>query len=749
MNQIFFFKERQIRCMFKRCFLVLACFVSVLLAGTTNKIESTWQNFAIPFPIHTATLFNEMLFVGTDAGVRAVNTSGESVLFTSKDGLEASDIAIVIASKEKLFAVSRTGIIAEYQKQQGRFTVINRSFEEQKINAQSNLAVLQNNVLVIAFKNKLVFFDTKEKSSIITLSAIGESRLENSPITSILATPDSLYLGIGNVLYARAMSWENLKADKLLANPLSWKSQKITLPSSEKNASIKRIEKQESGIQVFSSDKNYTYSAKKFHIHQTSFTSNADTAKVTWIFSQNGNEYFFVGSNYIGFGKEKVKDFSEYAVYKLGASYEITTLPEGNIVAAGLNSQLSYSAAGKFSEPVRTNTAGWSNEIDGPAHLIKALAVLPTGETFYSVWGLGFTVLKHYSSEETITTVTGFSESCMENYQTNFLVIPSAIAAPDGSGFLVTYWGQNGYGLAYVDLFGDVYCLKQAGSQSFSGALTAREIADGNWEIFVASGATGSLNGTGKIEHYILKNPSKSGNSLQVIEKAMIQTPEHGYPTDLTFSPDGALWATTYSTVGFWESGDSLREPHRITQFTPSAISSLAIDPTGNIWVGTIGSGVYQLKRKQKSADTLSAVRYRVRNGLLSDIVYDLALDSISGSIWFVGDLGITQLTRKDLRAADSFMSEASNQKVKVYPNPFRPKIHDKLIFDYVSEKARVSIFNAGGKLVYSTAGESLVGGRLEWNGRDASGNLVAPGVYRYLIQKGDDTKTGRLIIIH
>ena len=71
------------------------------------------------------------------------------------------------------------------------------------------------------------------------------------------------------------------------------------------------------------------------------------------------------------------------------------------------------------------------------------------------------------------------------------------------------------------------------------------------------------------------------------------------------------------------------------------------------------------------------------------------------------------------------------------------------VIFENISEDASVLIYNAGGHLVRSFRGSDLLGGRLEWDGRDRSGNLVAPGVYHYFIVKGSKKKTGKLLIVH
>lgn len=155
------------------------------------------------------------------------------------------------------------------------------------------------------------------------------------------------------------------------------------------------------------------------------------------------------------------------------------------------------------------------------------------------------------------------------------------------------------------------------------------------------------------------------------------------------------------------------------------------------------------LTRKGKTADTLVAENFKMRNGLLSNLVYDIAIDPVQGAIWFAHGTGASRYLRKDLRNAASFMTDSAAYPVKVYPNPFLPKNMSVVVFDNISEDAILLIYNAGGHLVQSFQGNALLGGRCEWNGKDASGRLVAPGVYHYLIKKGKKKEMGKLLIIH
>lgn len=734
--------------------------VLLVITGVAFSATSRLEGFAVPFPIQDATIFDGKLYLATSSGIRTVSSSGESSLYTAEDGLEFSSFVSVCASAQALYVVSRQGAIARLPKGGNSFQVINRSFLEQGIQALPSLSVIEGKIMVVGLENKVAFFDLENEEFLISLSKIGDSRLDVQSPTALAIHGDSLLVASGKVVYVRKMNWENLKTDRYLADPGTWeKIETKNLVGSiaiDSKGNIKTREQRgtfvwSDKLKIAASEDTSTIILDGDKLKLSDLYKN-DSSRVQWVLPFE-DDFFFVGSNYIAFGSaNKVKDFSLWQAYQLGPVYELTALPNGGIIASGNNSMLSYiDAKGNFfSEPMPSNEIGWSNAFDGPNHLMKTLSVLPQGQLYYGLWGLGGFIYENYKSSNLRSSVTATSGSCVENFLENYFVSASAIPAPDSSGFLISYWGKEAYGLAFINLYGDIFCAPAVGSSSFAGAMVARK-AEGSsdWEIYVSSGKTAALNGTGNIDKFLLEEPSRSGFSLRVIEHKTIATPENGFVLDMAFDGEGRLWGVTYSNIGFMDSNDSLRVPHRISQFSASAFSAIAIDPQGNPWVASNGQGVFRLQKNKNSVDTLFATRLKTRDGLLSENVYDIALDSLTGSIWFAQDLGITRLERNDLRSAVKFMTDSASNEVTVYPNPFKPSKHQKIIFDYVSENATISIYNAGGKLVQFFNGKDLEGGRAEWDAKDNSGRMVAPGLYHYLVKKGSKVKKGRLLIVY
>ena len=182
---------------------------------------------------------------------------------------------------------------------------------------------------------------------------------------------------------------------------------------------------------------------------------------------------------------------------------------------------------------------------------------------------------------------------------------------------------------------------------------------------------------------------------------------------------------------------------------TGSGFTSIDVDSRGNLWVGTSTQGAFRLTPRSTSPDTLSVLHFTTRQGLLSDKVQDIAVDSIQGYVWFAHQTGITRYRRNDLRSTDGNMTSDARQDVKVYPNPFRPRIQPYVVFENITDDAVIEIYNRGGKLVASLRGDEVVGGRAEWDGKMRNGDFVAPGVYQYVIRGASKAKKGKLLIIH
>jgi len=91
----------------------------------------------------------------------------------------------------------------------------------------------------------------------------------------------------------------------------------------------------------------------------------------------------------------------------------------------------------------------------------------------------------------------------------------------------------------------------------------------------------------------------------------------------------------------------------------------------------------------------------------------------------------------------------SSLSSVIVYPNPYIPSraVGGTLKFINLTANVNIKIYNSVGELVWEKT--ELGGtGRIEWNGKNNSGNDVAPGVYIYVITSGTEKVTGKIGLV-
>jgi Subtilase family/FlgD Ig-like domain len=86
----------------------------------------------------------------------------------------------------------------------------------------------------------------------------------------------------------------------------------------------------------------------------------------------------------------------------------------------------------------------------------------------------------------------------------------------------------------------------------------------------------------------------------------------------------------------------------------------------------------------------------------------------------------------------------------QAYPNPFNPQT--TIAFDLPQQvTVRLTVYDVGGRVVRTLiAGDAMPAGRHAsvWNGRDASGQAAAAGVYFYRLEAGERTMVKRVVMI-
>ncbi len=155
-------------------------------------------------------------------------------------------------------------------------------------------------------------------------------------------------------------------------------------------------------------------------------------------------------------------------------------------------------------------------------------------------------------------------------------------------------------------------------------------------------------------------------------------------------------------------------------------INAMAADAQNTIWVGT-GRGLAMIP----SGDT--AVFFSPQNsGLVGSNVQEIAVDDRTGNVWIATASGLSRL-------AAGVPPAPSYDQILAYPNPFTIETDaTRQVRFNAPYGSRIYIFTAAGQPVVDFAG-----GAQGWDGKNASGVLVASGVYLFVV-RGSDGGAGR-----
>ncbi len=174
---------------------------------------------------------------------------------------------------------------------------------------------------------------------------------------------------------------------------------------------------------------------------------------------------------------------------------------------------------------------------------------------------------------------------------------------------------------------------------------------------------------------------------------------------------------------------------------TGTPVSAIEVDGGNRKWLGTLGAGVYLV-----NADGSEILGHWTKSDspLLSDNIYDLALDSITGRLYIATDNGLC-CYETGITAPQPSLSKSN---IVAYPNPVRPEYRGKVTIKGLTEGAEVKVLTTGSQLV---AVGNAIGGSWQWDlTQQSSGQRVAPGVYFIMAATADGKKSvaAKIVVI-
>lgn len=162
---------------------------------------------------------------------------------------------------------------------------------------------------------------------------------------------------------------------------------------------------------------------------------------------------------------------------------------------------------------------------------------------------------------------------------------------------------------------------------------------------------------------------------------------------------------------------------------TGNTVNAIAVDGGNRKWIGTLGAGIYLVNA---DGSEILAHYTAADSPLLSDNIYDMAIDEQTGRLYITTDCGLCSYET----GVTSTEASLNKSNIKVYPNPVRRDFSGNVTVSGLTEGAEVKVLSSGSQLV---ARGTAVGGSWQWDvTQQGSGSRVAPGVYYIMISTSD-----------
>lgn len=202
------------------------------------------------------------------------------------------------------------------------------------------------------------------------------------------------------------------------------------------------------------------------------------------------------------------------------------------------------------------------------------------------------------------------------------------------------------------------------------------------------------------------------------------------------FDLKGKLWVGTNAGLDQWDPEIYYTIYFRGVQLPDPLgpqVNWIAVDEMNNKWIGTInGVGVIN------DQDSFIYVFTTTNSKLVDDLVWFINVDNKRGKAWIGTENGLSSYQYK--------VPAENLCQVHPYPNPVVLRNGDEKVTFDVPLETKVRIYTVAGEWV----AEAESGGfGKEWDLRNRSGNLVASGIYLFLLfdnQRG--TCAGKFVVI-
>lgn len=262
------------------------------------------------------------------------------------------------------------------------------------------------------------------------------------------------------------------------------------------------------------------------------------------------------------------------------------------------------------------------------------------------------------------------------------------------------------------------------------------------------------------------------------------------YPTDMVVDPSGKIWTILSPAQGggvhvFDPVNSSSVYRNNVTGgggLPDQSVRSIALDRDGLVWVGTDQGVAYFISPASDAIKPIFENRFLLRDEkitaievdggnrkwigtehgvwlfdpageklisnltignspLLSDTIYDIAVDNNSGEVFFATGKGIVSYRSDATTGQDDF------HDLKIFPNPVTSAFNGTVGISGLAMDAIVKITDVSGKLIWQTQAN---GGTASWNVKDYNGRRAGTGVYLVFAASADGSQreVGKIAVV-
>jgi len=168
-------------------------------------------------------------------------------------------------------------------------------------------------------------------------------------------------------------------------------------------------------------------------------------------------------------------------------------------------------------------------------------------------------------------------------------------------------------------------------------------------------------------------------------------------------------------------------------------VTSITIDGANRKWIGTDRGGVFLFSED----GTKQIYHFTEENSpLLSNRITSIAINNITGEVFFGTDKGVISFKSTATEGGDSFGD------VYAYPNPVREGYDGYIAIKGLVNNAQVKITDISGTLIYTVKAE---GGQAVWDGNNLNGKRARSGVYLVFAatENGSEKIVTKILIIN